>query len=221
MNFGFLAPWPLNADLTSYWTMWGTIATAAATVALAVFAVLAWRAALRTIETQTNSDQIAALAEYVKSLNSLSRVTLFKYDKLHPAQYSFTDHQDSLSEYRSMLSNMAQQVESTATIWRAHHKTVGGEMAAFAEAEFFLIESIEWWRSKKSDVPADVVREQHALWADFAKDLSRYATTWQVNDKDRSKTAGHVRGKLDRYLHESPLISDDFSSYEVFPMKTN
>lgn len=215
MNIGFLVPWPLNADLTSYWVMLASIATAVATIALAIFAVLAWRAALRTIQTQTISDQIAALAEYVKALDSLSRIEQFEIPGLNLGRYDVTSHANAIEAHAESIRERSHLVESSATIWRAHHKTVGGNMASFAEAECFLIDSIDWWRYPDQGIEEKHVDEQHNLWAEFAKEISRQAAHWQVNEKERQKTARHVEYKLDRYFHESPLIPENLSNYKV------
>lgn len=197
----------------------GTLVTAAATLLLAYFAWKAWRAALSTMEAQSNSDQISALAEYVKAFNSLSRVSPFSYPRYSQNQYVLRDHLEAIDSYNARLLELTQQVESAATIWRAHHKTVGGEMAAFAEAESFLIESMDWWRGAGEDCPDFIKNEQHQLWTQFAKDLSRLATHWQVNEPERQKNADTVMFKLDRYLFESPLLPHSLKDYEAVSKK--
>lgn len=214
---GWLNSYP---PMATDWAVASGVSTALGTFLLAFFAWKAWRAALGTINAQANSDQISALAEYVKALNSLSRVSPFSYPNLPLDQYVLRDRLDAIHSYKARLLELSQQVESTATIWRAHHKTVGGEMAAFAEAEHFLIESIEWWRGD-TDCPQVTVKEQHGLWAAFAKDLGQLATHWQVNEQERSKNANRVASTLERYFVESPLLSESLEGYEPVTKKAD
>lgn len=214
MNIGFLVPWPLNNDLTAYWSMWGSLATAIATVALVFFAVLAWRAALRAITSQVNSDQISALSAYVSALISLSQVSQYKMPLMMPRAYSPEQHQASLDSYQTRLDHLVQSVETSGVIWRAHHASKSGKMREFADIEYFLIESTAWWReADKSIFGSNAVTEQHELWRLLSKEISLYAAQWQVDEADRESVNELLTRELSSYLETSPLASEAAKNY--------
>lgn len=214
MNIGFLVPEPLNSDLTAYWSMWGSIVTAIATVSLAVFAVFAWRAALGAISSQVNSDQIAALSAYVSALISLSQVSQYKMPLMKPGVYSPEQHQASIDAYKSRLDRLLQSVESAGVIWRAHHASLTGKMKEFATIEFFLLISTDWWRDVgNSGFGPDEIEEQHEHWRMLSKDISLYAAQWQVNGHERESVNEQLAKELKSYLDSSPLAPRGSKEY--------
>lgn len=217
MILGFLVPWPLNADLTAYWSLVASIATGVATIALAIFAVFAWRAAIGAIKAQTNSDQIAALANYVKALNALSRVKEFQLPFDLQGQYSTNAHREKLEAHRHTLHELSTLFETSATIWRAHHKTTIGELGVFVETEFYLIESIKWWNDPPKGSTEEQKTLQHKVWVDLARQLSKRATQWQVNTKERDKTSHHAFANLNHFLMTSPLAPAGSRGIDVEP----
>lgn len=203
MSIGFLVPWPLNADLTAYWSMWATIATAAGTFLLAAFALFAWRAALGTIRAQKESDQLAALSDYVRALHAISRHE-------RPGGWVFlkgtpigaASEPNPIADSRKRLAELSHEVESTGLIWRAHHAAESNLLPPLIEAELILINSQLWWSKSRS---TDGRKEQFELWSEFARELSSQVTQWQVRKNQRRWLSKVIESYTEKYRQDSPL----------------
>lgn len=201
-----LAPLPLNPEITAYWTMWGTIATAIVTGVLAYFAWKAWKAALATIQGQKDSAEIASLTEYMKALLALSRV-----EKSTPAAFMpppidgspVTRNHQMWAAYPSYVAFLTQEVELSGSIWRAHHRHTGEMNREFQEAEQTLIES-QTWRLEFNKNVHEPQSIQFDRSSKFAKDLVDLASRWQVDPIDREDVNTLVESECAKFIEESP-----------------
>ena len=205
MNLG-IVPWPLNADLTAYWTMWGTVATAAATVGLIVVAVFAWRAALSTLKGQQTNAEITALKDYLNALHALARVSKSTPESHMPAQ--FMDNismrmQQMNNAYAPYVDSMMHDVEVTGSIWRAYHPGSSEVRSIFRQAEEKLIRA-QAWRMDARNSGTEEEDSQFDLNAEFAKKLADFVGRWQVSVADRDSVTLSTYSSTRFFVAESP-----------------
>lgn len=205
MNLG-IVPWPLNADLTGYWTMWATVATAAATVGLIVVAVFAWKAALRTLQGQQTNAEIAALKDYMNALYALARLSMITPQAHMPTQYmdSIAVRMQQMEDaYEPYVDAMTHDVEVSGSIWRAYHFDSDKMGAEFRDAERSLVEA-QTWRLDSPEGNEKAQLKQYELSAQFAKDLAGWANRWQVTMKDRAALSKVVDKECAKFIVDSP-----------------
>lgn len=142
MNIGFLVPWPLNADLTSYWALWASAFTALGTFLLAAFAYAAWVSAKATLKGQQRAVELSALNDYVKVLSALQQLTFVAPDTVAKPRRmlerilfrrdigpgSFLDH----------VSSLCSELESAGLMWRQHHRELFSATNPFEASEFSI-----------------------------------------------------------------------------------
>lgn len=200
-----LVPLPLNPEITAYWTMWGTAATAIVTGLLAFFAWKAWQAALETIKGQKTSEELVAMSDYVRALTALSRI-----QKGTPAEFMppgtgnyVVDLQLRSGQHKAYSDSLCHAVEASGTIWRAHHRYSEWLGVAFRESEENLIEAQAWWRGQPAGTESSK-SVQFERNADFAKELAALVSAWQVSPNDRRGLLAHMNTELAKFTDNSP-----------------
>lgn len=213
MSLG-IVPWPLNADLTGYWTMWATVATAAATVGLVVVAWFAWRAALRTLQGQQNNAEITALKDYMNSLHALARLSLHTPPAFEPAVFSKrADARSAQNEgaYVPYVESMIHDVVISGRIWRAFHAdVVTGKLSL---CEDVLIEAQKWrMNSRIRSIPIGM--EQFKINSAFAVEIAGLALRWQVKKRFRAGADLELMSTLRVFAFESSWKGLDYFLFE-------
>lgn len=203
-----IVPWPLNADLTGYWTMWGTVATAIGTVGLVVVAWFAWRAALGTLRGQQTASEVAALKDYMSALHALALLSLRTPPEFMPAESNggFRNlNLGGVEARRRYVMTMTHEVEITSSIWRAfHHETMKGSQAFFDAQE--LLVTAQGWRLDPPAGTEDSAIDQFKLNAEFAKEIAFIAMRWQVSVGDREFLSAHMDTACDKFVERSPCL---------------
>lgn len=201
----WLVPWPLNSDLTAYWTMWGTAATALATVALVIFARYAWKAALATLQGQQNSEQIAAMTAYLRALSDMERIQVAT-----PGRFALPSIGDRVSDiqrlplgHKAYTDSLCSEVEVRGSVWRALHRTAAGTNVEFRQAEALLIEAQEWWR-EPADGTNSNKEEQFKRNSKFAGELASLVLHWQTREADRKDLDRLMDSECAKFIAESP-----------------
>lgn len=180
MNLG-LVPWPLNTDLTAYWTMWGTIAIAVVTALLVIFACLVWIAAMKTLRGQKKDAEVTALRDYLHDLLELSRLSYTTPERFLPQDYSGNDRpfrmMRGIGTYQPYVESVVDPVRSSGNIWRAYHLGSRHFESQFLEAERDLLDGHEW-RHNPPEGTEVFVLDQFRLNSSFAKQLAEFAGHW-------------------------------------------
>ena len=205
MNIGFLVPWPLNADLTSYWVLWASVATAIGTGLLAWFAYLAWNSAKETLKGQQKSEQLAAVSRYVNALYALARVSKSTPPKFMPPSTGNIHVDFALREgqYGSYVDHLVDEVEINGGFWRAYHSGSSTSLSPIRDGESVLIEAQNWWKNPNEELQ-NHRDEQFKLNATFGRELARLTSDWQVREHERKALGELIDHEVEKFLRESP-----------------
>lgn len=192
MNIGFLVPWPLNADLTSYWVLWASVATAIGTGLLAWFAWFAWQSAKETLKGQQNAIELEALGKYVRALNALARMSPSapaSYIRPSDGRGSFvTETSNAFTSYKEYVNDLCHEVEVAGAMWRVHHRVIDTYQSAFYLSESRLI-SAQQARIRIHQEEEKLTMENLQKYSD---DMVYWVKTYQTRSEDRASLARYV-----------------------------
>jgi len=205
MNIGFLVPWPLNADLTAYWVLWATTATAVGTFLLAYFAFKAWGSAKETLEGQEKAMVFSALAEYVRSLNALARLS-------HSAPASYLPAPDDVLKdsaryvvgYRNYVNELCHEVEVAGAMWRIHHREQDSYHSILFLAEKALLEA-QRRRISGNEGDDDEDDSRYDSNSRFADDMVFWVKHYQTRETDRKSLLIYIKKKTEKFSDDSGL----------------
>lgn len=204
MNIGFLIPWPLNADLTAYWVLWASVATAIGTFLLAYFAWKAWQSAKQTLEGQQSAIELAALGQYVRALNTMQRLSpstpVSFMPPPHPQNTPATEFALRQGAYGSYIDSLCNDVEIAGSMWRIHHADLDIFGNIFEKAEATLREAQDC-RLSLDEPEASI---QRRLNQNFAYAIKLSALLWQQSEKSRSAVAMALENQHGTFLAQSP-----------------
>lgn len=208
MNLG-IVPWTLNNELTAYWTMWGTIATALATGGLVWMAWRAWKAALNTLKGQQTHVEISALRDYMNALHALANLSATTPASHMPTQY-MNDTGLRIAQmkaaYEPYVEAMANDVKVAGSIWRAYHADeAAGE---FGVAEDILVQA-QGWRINPRSGTERRADEQYAKNSEFAVRIASHALRWQARPKLRTEENRAMVDSIGDHWNTSPCRPDE------------
>lgn len=205
MEIGFLVPWPLNDELTAYWAMWASVATALGTFLLAFYAWKAWQSAKQTLKGQQNSEQIAAVSKHVTALYALAEV-----GRAAPANYLppatgllQLDLAQRNAAYPLYVKQLKSEVEISGGLWRAYHSGSSGNLRPLVEGQDILLEAQDW-RMNPPEGLASLRDDQFALNATFGRHLAQLIFEWQVREADRSSLSALIDHEVAKFIQDSP-----------------
>lgn len=198
LNAG-LVPFPLNNEITMYWTMWATIGTAAVTVLLALFAARAWMTSRRTLvemENQGKADlaerqtarEVDALADYLRVLSEVPT--------MHVEAPNIAFGGDEVT--RAIEETMAYEIyidqvvippiALSGMIWRLQHHRNASQLDEFLRAEETLLNFLGML-----PVLRDAERLREVMTCQFF--VMRFLPLlrdWQMNESSRDQHAEEV-----------------------------
>ncbi|MGP9782560.1 hypothetical protein ACT3UQ_08880 [Glutamicibacter sp. AOP12-B1-11] len=204
MNIGFLIPWPLNADLTTYWNLWASIATAIGTFLLAWFAWLAWTSAKATLHGQQNAVEMAALGEYVRALNTMQHLSQSVPAAFLPPPHAqntpATENAFRVGAYRTYVNSLCNDVEITGLMWRIHHSDLNTLVSEFEISEASLREA----QNKRLGLEKSLANRQERLNAKFGGQLKQCALWWQQREFEEKVILVLLDGWHEEFVKLSP-----------------
>lgn len=204
MNIAFLVPWPLNPELTSYWSMVATVSTAVGTFLLAFFAWKAWKSAQETLKGQQSAIELSALGDYVKALNTMQRLS-----KGTPAEYMPPPHSRNTpatefalrrGAYNRYIESLCNDVEIAGHMWRIHHDELDPFGNLFQKAEQVLREA-QTFRPLLDKTEASV---QFSLNQNFSYALELSAMLWQESEESRKSVLIALEDQVGTFIAQSP-----------------
>lgn len=207
MNIGFLVPWPLNSDLTAYWVLWASVATAVGTGLLAWFAWLAWQSAKETLKGQQNAIELEALGAYVQALSKIENVLQSAPASFIPPPGPYDNMSTAFAwranGYRAYVVSLCAEVKSAGAMWRFHHPDLQSLRNEFVDSETSLCDA-EISRLDYND--SDAAKKQFDLNEAFARELSQCAMWWQNPSGDRADTENHLSSVHAKFIRDTSTL---------------
>ncbi|KUM29348.1 hypothetical protein AQ436_06560 [Arthrobacter sp. EpRS66] len=204
MQIGFLVPWPLNPDLTAFWSMAATVATAVGTFLLAFFAWKAWKSAKETLKGQQSAIELSALGDYVKALNTMQRLS-----KSTPAEYMPPPHPQNTAAtefalrrgaYSRYIESLCNDVEIAGHMWRIHHGELDPFGNLFQKAEQVLREA----QARRLMLDENEASVQFRLNASFSYAIELSAMLWQESEASRKSVLMALDNQIGTFVAQSP-----------------
>ncbi|MFL4475549.1 hypothetical protein ACIPVK_16250 [Paeniglutamicibacter sp. MACA_103] len=225
LNLTGFVPWPLNSDLTAYWTMWGTVATASVTALLALFAYRAWDTSKKTLgamQKQARADlgerqesrEISALADYLLAMSEVGVLKSRIPDGAPRASFFDDPERQRLEAEIAYADHVAQEVtgpiERNGMIWRLHHHRNELALERILWAEIDLVDALSQLHFLKGFRRAQAIHHCR----NFVEEFATVLRDWQMNTSNRevhvreaSELASTLKSQIERI--SSHDVEDD------------
>lgn len=238
ITFAGLVPVPLNNEITLYWTLWASIATAIGTFLLAAFAFAAWKVArksLSAMEKQTlktdvrmreNRDdsrrslEINASANYLGSIAAVNTMELrYETERIAETQPNpNTKEGMKRKSYMAYVLRYLNEMEASGAIWRMYNHRFQDHMIIFERVERAL-RLAHGWQVREFSVDEKKRQAQVTANTLLALALASNVRSWQAGQViDRNASIESLKSSYRKFWDASVCRPIKFEpGLEVLP----